>query len=73
MKHVVRNAAAGLIGLCALVSVLAAGPSFVDITWMSISNVYYELGPLRILTDGYITTPAANRVLRRRRWTGHDS
>ena len=24
-------------------------------TWMSISNIYYELGSLRILTDGYIT------------------
>ena len=33
----------------------AAGPAYVDITWMSISNVYYELGPLNILTDGYIT------------------
>jgi len=31
------------------------GPPFVDITWMSISNVYYELGPLGIMTDGYIT------------------
>jgi len=33
----------------------AAGPSFVDITWFSISNVYYELGPLKIVTDGYLT------------------
>ena len=33
----------------------AAGPSFVDITWFSISNVYYEIGPLKIVTDGYIT------------------
>ena len=33
----------------------AAGPSFVDITWFSISNMYYELGPLKIVTDGYIT------------------
>src|SRR6185503_11938729 len=32
-----------------------AGPSFVDITWMSISNVYYEIGPLRVMTDGYFT------------------
>lgn len=32
-----------------------AGPSYVDITWMSVTNVYYELGPLRIVTDGYIT------------------
>ena len=33
----------------------AAPPEFVDITWMSISNMYYELGPLNIVTDGYIT------------------
>jgi len=33
----------------------AAGPSSVDITWMSISNLYYELGSLNIVTDGYIT------------------
>src|SRR4249919_1241343 len=32
-----------------------AGPSYVDITWMSVTNMYYELGPLRIVTDGYIT------------------
>lgn len=31
------------------------GPSYVDITWVRMANVYYELGPLRILTDGYIT------------------
>jgi hypothetical protein len=36
-------------------SVAAAGPAFVDITWMSITNMYYELGPLNIVTDGYIT------------------
>ena len=33
----------------------AAVPAFVDITWMSISNMYYEIGPLNIVTDGYIT------------------
>jgi L-ascorbate metabolism protein UlaG (beta-lactamase superfamily) len=33
----------------------AAGPAFADITWMSISNMYYELGSLKIVTDGYIT------------------
>ena len=33
----------------------AAPPAFVDITWMSISNMYYELGSLNIVTDGYIT------------------
>jgi hypothetical protein len=27
----------------------------VDITWMSISNMLYEIGPLGIVTDGYFT------------------
>ena len=30
-------------------------PSHVDITWMSIANVYYELGSKYIITDGYIS------------------
>jgi hypothetical protein len=38
-----------------IIPIAAAGPSFVDITWFSISNMYYELGPLKIVTDGYIT------------------
>src|SRR4029077_16404451 len=33
----------------------ATGPSSVDITWMSVSNIYYQLGSLNILTDGYFT------------------
>jgi hypothetical protein len=33
----------------------AAAPSSVDITWLSISNIYYEIGSLGVLTDGYIT------------------
>jgi L-ascorbate metabolism protein UlaG (beta-lactamase superfamily) len=45
----------GLLACVLLVPVRAAGPAHVDITWMSISNVYYELGSLGILTDGYIT------------------
>jgi hypothetical protein len=32
-----------------------AGPPFVDVTWMSIANVYYELGSLGVMTDGYFT------------------
>jgi hypothetical protein len=55
MNDVVKKAATAIVGLCASLSVQAAGPPFVDITWMSIANVYYELGSLRILTDGYIT------------------
>lgn len=44
-----------LCAVCALQPLFAAPPAFVDITWMSISNMYYELGPLNIVTDGYIT------------------
>jgi hypothetical protein len=33
----------------------AAAPSSVDITWMSISNVYYDFGSTGVLTDGYIS------------------
>jgi hypothetical protein len=46
-----------LVTVCAVAlwPLRAAGPSFVDITWMSMANVYYELGGLGILTDGYIT------------------
>jgi hypothetical protein len=47
--------AIGSLALCAIAPVRAVAPSSVDITWMSISNVYYELGALRVLTDGYIT------------------
>jgi len=31
------------------------GPQHVDITWMTITNVYAELGPLNVLIDGYVT------------------
>jgi len=32
-----------------------AGPAYVDMTWMSIANMYYEIGSLGVVTDGYIT------------------
>jgi hypothetical protein len=32
-----------------------AAPASVDITWMSISNVYYDFGATGVLTDGYIS------------------
>ena len=41
-----------MVMLCRL---SAAGPAFVDITWMSISNMFYEIGPASIVTDGYIS------------------
>jgi len=34
---------------------MAAGPDHVDITWMSISNLYYEFGSTGVITDGYIS------------------
>ena len=46
--------ALGAVVVAAFAS-LPVGPPYVDITWMSITNMYYELGPLRIVTDGYIT------------------
>ena len=55
MKTIVNRFAVFVTALCVIVPVRASGPSFVDMTWMSISNIYYELGSLRILTDGYIT------------------
>jgi L-ascorbate metabolism protein UlaG (beta-lactamase superfamily) len=33
----------------------APAPAYVDMTWMSIANMYYEIGSLKILTDGYIS------------------
>ena len=36
-------------------SLLAAGPDHVDITWMSIANIHYQMGSFGVLTDGYIT------------------
>src|SRR4029079_4688257 len=44
-----------LCALCAAAAVFAAPPAFVDITWMSISNMYFEIGPLNIIADGYFT------------------
>ena len=56
MKVASRNVAVATAIIVAAASGLpAAGPAFVDITWMSVSNMYYELGPLHIVTDGYIT------------------
>jgi hypothetical protein len=57
VKNTLRAApfSAALCVVWALGHVLAAPPGFVDMTWMSISNMYYEIGSLGIVTDGYIT------------------
>ena len=56
----VRSGIAALLA-GGLTHAFAAGPDHVDITWMSIANIHYELGPLRILTDGYITRIPENQ------------
>jgi hypothetical protein len=55
MTHSLRKIVTVVASAVVFTSASAAGPSSVDITWMSISNMYYEIGPLKILTDGYIT------------------
>ena len=45
---------AGTVALLTL-PVTAVGPSFVDITWMSMANLHYQIGSAGIVTDGYIT------------------
>jgi len=40
---------------CALAVRSTAAPSYVDMTWMSIANMYYQIGPLEIITDGYFS------------------
>src|SRR6185436_12738073 len=47
--------AAAVLAIAVIAPVGAAGPAYVDMTWLSISNMHYEVGPLRILMDGYIT------------------
>ncbi len=54
MRNIIRTLSL-LVALGLVTAVRASGPDHVDLTWMSISNVYYELGSLRILIDGYIT------------------
>ena len=62
--------AVALVGVLAALSMTpasAAGPSFVDITWFSISNMYYELGPAQDRHRRLHHADSAVRVLRRRR------
>jgi hypothetical protein len=55
-KRVAQGTALAVLALGAgALSRHAAKPTYVDITWMSVTNMYYEVGDQRILTDGYIT------------------
>jgi hypothetical protein len=55
MSNWVRNGVVAVAACCTITPGVAAGPSHVDITWMSIANVYYQFGNFGILTDGYIS------------------
>jgi hypothetical protein len=39
----------------ALPAAAASAPASVDITWLSVTNVYLRIGAIGILTDGYVT------------------
>ena len=55
-----RLAALGIAGALAAVPAAQESPAHVDITWMSMANLYYRIGPVGVVTDGYITRiPAA--------------
>jgi hypothetical protein len=40
------------------------GPAEVDLTWFSIANWYFKIGPVRIVMDGYITRVPNNIFVR---------
>lgn len=41
--------------LWALAPLAAAGPDHVDLTWMSIANVYFDIADTGVLVDGYVS------------------
>src|SRR5258708_3434113 len=55
MKKSLSGTAVVILAAASMSQGVAAGPDHVDITWMAIANIHYELGPLRILTAGYIS------------------
>jgi hypothetical protein len=60
MQGPTRTTIAGLFAalaatLAGLQASQARGPAAVNITWMSIANVYYQMGSTGVLTDGYIS------------------
>ncbi|MDP6580386.1 MAG: hypothetical protein QF681_07000 [Vicinamibacterales bacterium] len=55
MPNIVRATAIALSAGLAVLPIAAAGPAFVDITWMSMANLHYQIGSTGIITDGYIT------------------
>jgi glyoxylase-like metal-dependent hydrolase (beta-lactamase superfamily II) len=51
-----RSAAFVVLGLVAGAALIAQeGPMHVDITWMSMANLHYQIGNVGVVTDGYIS------------------
>jgi hypothetical protein len=55
MPKLFRATAIAFSAGLAILPIAAAGPSFVDITWMSMANLHYQIGSTGVVTDGYIT------------------
>ncbi len=55
MQLAARIALVAALMACIAGAARAAGPQHVDITWLSISNMHFDVGSQRILADGYIT------------------
>ena len=54
-RFVPAVALAALLGAAPSKAAGSAGPQEVELTWMSIANWYFKIGPVRIIMDGYIT------------------
>ena len=54
-NHVMRRCSGLMLMLWCSSAFTAAAPDHVDLTWMSITNLYFEVGDQRILADGYFT------------------
>ncbi|MEP6491202.1 MAG: hypothetical protein ABJF01_00900 [bacterium] len=56
MRQMLRIFAVTCAAVCAVAFAKPhAGPDHVDITWMSVTNMYFQAGEARVVADGYIT------------------
>ena len=55
MPTLLRVSACALSASLVIPLLAQRGPSFVDITWMSLANLHYQIGATGVVTDGYVT------------------
>ena len=58
MKSVLRASLLALLTACASLAVGVAErgcPDHVDLTWMSVTNMYFDFGTVGVLADGYVS------------------